>query len=71
MHMSIVKAVKETVLFAAAALILGVGCTSAHHSAQSHSKEIASGDWPNVFLDKEGTRYSPLDQINRKNVEKL
>jgi quinoprotein glucose dehydrogenase len=30
-----------------------------------------SSDWPNVFNDKEGTRYSTLDQINRDNVGKL
>src|SRR5205823_8056224 len=28
-------------------------------------------DWPNVFNDKEGTRYSTLDQINRDNVKTL
>jgi quinoprotein glucose dehydrogenase len=31
----------------------------------------APGDWPNVFNDKQGTRYSKLDQINRVNVHKL
>lgn len=28
-------------------------------------------NWPNVFNDKAGTRYSPLDQIGRENVTKL
>src|SRR5215471_12330102 len=28
-------------------------------------------NWPNVFNDKAGTRYSPLDQINRSNVTNL
>lgn len=71
MGISIAKSIKAVICSAAAALLLGVGCTSAHHSAQSQTKEIASGDWPNVFLDKEGTRYSPLDQINRHNVSQL
>jgi quinoprotein glucose dehydrogenase len=31
----------------------------------------AQSDWPNVFNDKAGTRYSPLDQINRDNVGNL
>src|SRR5205085_1876346 len=31
----------------------------------------ADGDWPNVFNDKQGTRYSKLDQINRGNVMQL
>ena len=30
-----------------------------------------SSDWPNVFNDKGGTRYSTLDQINRENVGNL
>ena len=30
-----------------------------------------SQDWPVHSGDKAGTRYSPLDQINRNNVEKL
>src|SRR6266478_9339590 len=30
-----------------------------------------SADWSNVFLDKQGTRYSTLDQINRSNVTQL
>jgi quinoprotein glucose dehydrogenase len=28
-------------------------------------------DWPAVYNDKGGTRFSPLDQINRDNVSKL
>src|SRR5438874_13708638 len=28
-------------------------------------------DWPNVGNDKGGTRYSPLNQINRSNVKSL
>ena len=31
----------------------------------------ANVDWPNVFNDKGGTRYSTLDQINRDNVSRL
>ena len=30
-----------------------------------------SVDWPNVGNDKGGTRYSPLDQVNRQNVSGL
>jgi len=28
-------------------------------------------DWPNVFNDKGGTRFSSLEQITRENVTKL
>lgn len=31
----------------------------------------APGDWPRYARDLEGTRYSPLDQINAQNVEQL
>ena len=30
-----------------------------------------NGDWPNVFNDKGGTRFSSLDKINRDNVKDL
>ena len=44
--------------------------------AQSNQKavkpgEIPAGEWPNANRDLAGTRYSPLTQINPKNVTKL
>ncbi|HEX4797523.1 MAG TPA: pyrroloquinoline quinone-dependent dehydrogenase [Humisphaera sp.] len=39
--------------------------------AASAALAADSVDWPNVFLDKQGTRYSTLDQINRANVTQL
>src|SRR5579863_1410659 len=44
--------------------------------AQSNQKparpgEIPAADWPNFNRDLGGTRYSPLTQINTKNVTKL
>ena len=38
-------------------------------SAQNHRKPDA--DWPMYNRDLAGTRYSPLTQINTKNVAKL
>src|SRR5688500_4367025 len=32
---------------------------------------VDRADWPNVGNDKGGSRFSPLDQINRANVAKL
>ena len=32
------------------------------------ARAATRGDWPNVGYDKGGTRFSPLDQINRENV---
>jgi quinoprotein glucose dehydrogenase len=37
----------------------------------AQARAAAPGDWPNPGYDKAGTRYSPLDQINRENVAKL
>ncbi|HEY4359432.1 MAG TPA: PQQ-binding-like beta-propeller repeat protein [Bryobacteraceae bacterium] len=39
--------------------------------AQSSSPTPAPGDWPMYSHDLAGTRYSPLTQINAKNVSKL
>lgn len=35
------------------------------------SAAALASDWPNYAGDKGGTRYSPLDQINRQNVARL
>ena len=44
--------------------------TFEYSSAKSHI-DLSSGgiaDWPQYGRDQEGTRYTPLDQINRDNV---
>lgn len=51
-----------------AALLLAVVPAVAGAAAADRGK---SADWPNVFNDKEGTRYSTLDQIDRGNVTGL
>src|SRR4051812_43361564 len=40
-------------------------------SAATSRAATNSADWPNVGNDKGGTRYSPLDEINRENVSRL
>nr|WP_154324789.1 glucose/quinate/shikimate family membrane-bound PQQ-dependent dehydrogenase [Pantoea sp. 201603H] len=46
--------------------------TPAQASAVEHSASgIADGDWPAYGRTQEGTRYSPLSQINDKNVGQL
>jgi len=47
--------------------IFGLAILSACRLA---SADTAS-DWPNVFNDKGGMRFSTLDQVNRQNVSKL
>ena len=49
------------------------GCSSLEHKdttteSISHAK---SGDWPSFGRDYSNQRFSPLDQINRRNVAKL
>src|SRR5664279_6338181 len=41
-------------------------------TAQPHGEpSTAKGDWPMYFADPSGSRYSPLDQINASNFNKL
>jgi quinoprotein glucose dehydrogenase len=39
--------------------------------SSSAASKNQTADWPNVGNDKGGMRYSPLDQINRTNVQRL
>lgn len=43
----------------------------AQATAVKSSSGIADSDWPAYGRTQEGTRYSPLDQINDKNVDRL
>src|SRR6266404_5768085 len=40
-------------------------------SAAPGQPSTQKGDWPYYFADLKGTRYSPLDQINASNFDKL
>jgi quinoprotein glucose dehydrogenase len=40
-------------------------------SAQGYTPSTAKGDWPMYFADPTGSRYSPQDQINASNFNKL
>ena len=40
-------------------------------SAQGYTPSTAKGDWPMYFADPSGSRYSPSDQINAQNFNKL
>ena len=39
--------------------------------AQGYTPSTAKGDWPMYFADPSGSRYSPQDQINATNFNKL
>jgi quinoprotein glucose dehydrogenase len=54
------------------ALALGILWLSAGTSGQSPSAPSTSkGEWPHYTADLRGTKYSPLDQINATNFNKL
>src|SRR5262245_37759910 len=40
-------------------------------SGQTTQPSTANGEWPHYTADLKGTRYSPLDQINASNFNKL
>ncbi|HVZ27961.1 MAG TPA: PQQ-binding-like beta-propeller repeat protein, partial [Rhizomicrobium sp.] len=40
-------------------------------NAQGYTPSTAKGDWPMYFADPTGSRYSPSDQINASNFNKL
>src|SRR3989475_6628234 len=40
-------------------------------SSQTGQPSTANGEWPSYNADVKGTRYSPLDQINVSNFNKL
>jgi len=40
-------------------------------SSQTGQPSTANGEWPTYNADLRGTRYSPLDQINGSNFNKL
>ena len=53
-------------------LILGLACATLPASAQSTAQpSTKNGEWPHYTADLKGTKYSPLDQINAANFNKL
>jgi quinoprotein glucose dehydrogenase len=55
----------RTASFAMGLLTLGVAC------AATAQRGAPNGEWPAFSADAGSTRYSPLDQINKKNVKTL
>src|SRR3569833_1167479 len=52
-------------------LLLGAAVLGTAGAAHSHETAPAPGDWPRYARDLSATRFSPLDQINTKNVNRL
>jgi glucose dehydrogenase len=59
-------------LVAVALLVAGLTWVSVHLSGQAATPpSTKNGEWPSYTADLKGTRYSPLDQINASNFNKL
>src|SRR5919112_6073987 len=53
------------------ALLLGSALFVPGAQAKSDAVRVDPADWPRYARDLGGQRYSPLDQINARNVENL
>ena len=53
------------------ALLLGAALMAPAVQARTDAVEVDPADWPRYARDLGGQRYSPLDEINRGNVENL
>jgi len=53
------------------ALLLGAAAMVPAAQAKTDAVQIDPADWPRYARDLGGTRFSPLDEINRGNVENL
>jgi quinoprotein glucose dehydrogenase len=50
-------------------ILIALACLAA--SAQAQKPSTGNGEWPQYTADLKGTKYSPLDQINAANFNKL
>src|SRR5437867_1473704 len=50
---------------------LAAGMSGQDRSGASRLPSTANGEWPHYTADVRGSRYSPLDQINASNFNKL
>jgi quinoprotein glucose dehydrogenase len=52
-------------------ILVSVGIAGQDRSGAARAPSTANGDWPHYTADMRGTKYSPLDQINASNFNKL
>ena len=62
---------KSLRLSSVAAIALAPFVIAGVANAQGYTPSTAKGDWPMYFADTSGSRYSPQDQINAQNFNKL
>ena len=65
------RSVKLLCLFAVVVLWVSTGLSGQVRPGASRPPSLAAGDWPHYTADIKGTKYSPLDQINATNFNKL
>jgi quinoprotein glucose dehydrogenase len=58
-------------LLSLGAVTLWVGAPLSGQSAATGQPSTKNGEWPHYTADNNGSRYSPLDQINASNFSKL
>src|SRR5712691_996464 len=63
------RSVLAVVLCVAALAWVGAGLSG--QSGAANQPSIRNGEWPYYTADVKGTKYSPLDQINASNFDKL
>jgi quinoprotein glucose dehydrogenase len=61
----------KLLLLSAAVLGLCAGITGQDRAGSPRLPSTAAGDWPHYTADLRGTKYSPLDQINAGNFNRL
>src|ERR1700760_1503198 len=62
---------KHLRLASVAAIALAPFAFTSIVNAQGYTPSTAKGDWPMYFADPSGSRFSPQDQINASNFNKL
>jgi glucose dehydrogenase len=67
----VTRSVKLLCLFAVVLLSVSTGLSGQVRPGASRAPSLAAGDWPHYTADIKGTKYSPLDQINATNFNKL
>ncbi|MCH8819955.1 MAG: hypothetical protein IIB03_06505 [Acidobacteria bacterium] len=63
-----IQPTRTRTLFASMIILALISCATVPDEVP---KTSGDGEWPDYARDKAGTKYSPLDQINRDNVRSL
>src|SRR5690349_17595587 len=70
-RMSMSRAISRLACASVVAGILGAASVLSGQGSAAGQPSTKNGEWPHYTADLKGTRYSPLDQINAANFNKL